>query len=124
MRIIQMNPDCSNVIGKAGENLAVQARFPVVESFRALYGEGTFVLCLQRAEDAEPYAAEVCTDGGDVCWNVTAADTQMPGFAAAELRYYAGDVLAKSVRYRLFVEPSAGEPSAEPPAPMQDWISE
>ncbi len=124
MRIIQMNPDCSNSIGKAGENLAVQARFPVVDTFRALYGEGTFVLCLLRAKDAEPYAVPTGIDGADVVWTITAADTQFPGYAEAELRYYAGDVLAKSVRYRLFVEPSVGDPSAQPPEPMQDWIGE
>lgn len=123
MRIIQMEPDSLNVIGRDGENLAVQVRFPVTEEYRSLYGEGTFVLCLLRPGSTEPYAVQTEVDGADLVWNVTETDTRKPGFALAELRYYAGETLAKSVSYRLFVEPSVGEASEQPPEIWQDWVS-
>ena len=58
MRTIKMNPGMLNVIGRAGENLAVQARFRVTEEFSRLYGPGSFVLCLLRPDETAPYAVQ------------------------------------------------------------------
>lgn len=124
MRTIKMNPGMLNVIGRAGENLAVQARFRVAEEFSRLYGTGIFALCLLRPDETEPYAVQTQLDGADLIWNVSATDTEKQGYAQAELRYYAGDTLAKSVRYRCFIEPSVGQPTEDPPEPWQSWVDE
>lgn len=124
MRKIEMSPCRLNVIGRAGENLAVQARFRVAEEFSRLYGPGIFALCLLRPDETEPYAVQTQLDGADLAWNVSATDTEKQGYAQAELRYYAGDTLAKSVSYRCFVEPSVGQPSVDPPEPWQSWVDE
>lgn len=108
-------------LGRQGENLARTIDIDI-SAWRAEYGEGTVQLLHQRPGDSTPYPAAVEQAGDVVRWAITAADTARVGYGAAQLLFYAGDVLAKQCIYRTYVSPSLGQSAGEPPEAQQPWV--
>lgn len=108
-------------LGRQGENLARTIEIDI-SAWRAEYGEGTVQLLHQRPGDSTPYPAAVEQAGDVVRWEITAADTARVGYGAAQLLFYAGDVLAKQCIYRTYVSPSLGQSAGEPPEAQQPWV--
>lgn len=108
-------------LGRQGENLARIIDIDI-SAWRAEFGEGTVQLLHQRPGDSTPYPAAVEQAGDVVRWEITAADTARAGYGAAQLLFYAGDVLAKQCIYRTCVSPSLGQSAGEPPEAQQPWV--
>ncbi len=109
-------------LGRRGENLVTQIRFPVA-GWAELYGDGSFGLLAQRQGDANPYPVSITTDSEYVYWNVTSADTGVAGIGKAELRYTVGEALAKSVVYITRTAPALDD-AGDPPEPYESWVNE
>lgn len=120
MRITEAGKEALR-LGRQGENLALQVRFPIAE-FKEEYGEGVFRLAAQRQGDAAPYLVEVTSDDNFVYWNVTSTDTAKDGIGRCELQYYVGDVIAKSQVWLTRVLTSL-EDAGETPEPYETWVS-
>lgn len=110
------------VIGRRGENLATRVRFPTA-SWVETYGDGTFQLLVQRPNEDTPYPAALVSDGDNICWDVTSADTAIAGLGKCELQYYVGDVLAKSVIYQTRVMESL-DAAGDVPEPYESWVEQ
>lgn len=108
-------------LGRQGENLALQVRFPIAE-FKEEYGEGVFRLAAQRHGDVAPYLVDVTNDKNFVYWNVTSTDTAKDGIGRCELQYYVGDVLTKSQVWLTKVLKSL-EQVGEAPEPYETWVT-
>ncbi len=121
MKIIKAN-SLPIPLGKQGENNAIGVEFGLCE-YLALYGPGTPQLIVQRNGDDHPYPVPLSIDGETAIWRVSDADTSVPGYGQAELRWVVGDVIAKSRIYTFFVLDSLGEAST-PPEMWQSWLGE
>ena len=87
-----------------------------------LYGDGTAEL-LHELKDGTIYPVAVTQDGASVSWTVSASDTATVGAGRAELRWYVGDTLAKSAKFRTSVSSALADSTTEtPPAPQQSWV--
>ena len=109
-------------LGRRGENLVTQIRFPVA-GWAEKYGDGTFGLLAQRQSDANPYPVAITTDSEYVYWNVSSADTGVAGIGKVELRYTVGEALAKSMVYITRTAPAL-EDAGEAPEPYESWVNE
>lgn len=123
MRNIIIENDGTIFLGKTGENLATQIQFPLVEKYRATFGEGTFQLLVKRATDEHPYAVSLTLSDDKVCWSVENTDVAIAGYGSCELQYFVGETLAKSLTWRTKVIEGMGE-AGEAPEPWQSWIDD
>lgn len=125
MRTVAVNcqaPPFSIPLGRQGENLAVQIVFDCTE-FAETYGDGRAELLHRQPATGLLYPVAIEQDGSAVTWTITNADTAVSGAGSAELRWYAGDVLAKSVVFRTSVlRALEGTADTEPPEPQQAWV--
>ena len=112
------------VLGRTGETEALQVLFPVAEKWAATYGNGVFQLLVLRPGDVSPYAVPIVEDGPNVVWTVTSTETARAGYGKAELSYYVGDTLAKSLVWQTQVLESLSPAPQDPPAPWQSWVDE
>ena len=112
-------------IGRQGENLARQIIFDLSD-WMAEYGPGVAELIAQRPGDEKPYPVAVRREDTFVLWDLTSADTAVAGsYGRCELRWYVGDILAKSKIWRTWVEPAMDTPSeTAPPEPEQGWVDQ
>ena len=121
---IYVNAKCppTNIpLGRQGENLATCVTFDCTGLVQ-LHGNGTAEL-LHELKDGTIYPVAVTQDGTSVSWIVTASDTAMVGAGRAELRWYVGDTLAKSAKFRTSVSSALADTSVStPPAPQQSWV--
>lgn len=122
MRLIYAKPGDIITLGKRGENAAVQICFDISELI-TLYGAGRVELLHQRPGESEAYPATVTLEGNEARWTVTSTDTALAGkkYGQAELRYYAGDTLAKQATIYTRIVESLHEPGEKPPEPGQNW---
>ena len=126
MRTIKRAADfgCEIPIGRRGENCAVCVVFDV-SKWVAIYGDGNAELLHRRPGDAAPYPCVLIRDGDTVTWTITSADTDVVGYGEAELRWYAGETLAKSVIYRTVVRKALDDGAiVDPPDPADDWLKQ
>lgn len=126
MRTVYVQACIRFLLGKQGENEAVQVVWPgIVEKFRKLYGNGAFTLTAKRCGDAEAYPVAVSTKGGDVVWLVRAADVASPGSGSCELTYTVDGAVAKSQTWSTYVAASiSGDAPGEPPEePAKAWFA-
>ena len=126
MRTIKRAADfgCEIPIGRRGENCAVCVVFDV-SKWVAIYGDGNAELLHRRPGDAAPYPCVLTRDGDTVTWTITSADTDVVGYGEAELRWYAGETLAKSVIYRTVVRKALDDGAiVDPPDPADDWLKQ
>lgn len=114
-------PPTNIQLGRQGENLATCIIFDC-SGFAQLYGDGTAEL-LHELKDGTVYPVAVTQDGASVSWTVSASDTATVGVGRAELRWYVGDTLAKSAKFRTSVSSALADTSVStPPAPQQSWV--
>jgi len=114
-------PPTNIPLGRQGENLATRVSFDCTGLVQ-LYGDGTAEL-LHELKDGTVYPVAVTRDGASVSWTVSASDTATVGSGRAELRWYVGDTLAKSAKFRTSVSSALPDTSVStPPAPYQSWV--
>lgn len=101
------------LLGRRGENLAGAIAFEL-DDFLAAFGQGTAQLLHQRCGDAVPYVPELVREGDTVTWVLSSDDTARQGYGRAELRWYVGEVLAKSRVWDTVVFPALEEPETLP----------
>lgn len=126
MRTIIAHSGMRLVLGKQGENEAVQVVWPDIGGqFRELYGEGVFTLAAKRFGDTKPYPVPITMAGTDAIWLVRAADVANPGKGSCELTYTVNGVVAKTQTWSTYVAGSiSGNALAEPPEdPAKAWFS-
>lgn len=128
MKQIYANNQTLLQLGRQGENLVRQVVFDL-SSWVAEYGSGVAELIYQRNGDAVPYPVAAVRDGNTLVWTLTATDTAVASSYGSnghcELRYYAGDVLAKSATWPTKVIPALSTPSeTAPPEPEQGWVDQ
>ena len=115
-------------IGRRGENIARQIVFDLSD-FVAEYGEGTPELIFQRPIDDKPYPVAAVRDGSTLLWTVTDLDTAVAttngGYSRCELRWYVGELLAKSQTWLVYVDTAMNVPSETvPPDPESGWVDQ
>lgn len=124
MKNINVNvqrPPTNIPLGRQGENLATCIIFDCTGLVQ-LYGDGTAEL-LHELKDGTVYPVAVTQDGASVSWTVSASDTATVGAGRAELRWYVGDTLAKSAKFRTSVSSALADSTTEtPPEPQQSWV--
>lgn len=114
-------PPTNIPLGRQGENLATCVIFDC-SGLVQLYGDGTAEL-LHELKDGTVYPVAVTQDGASVSWTVSASDTAMVGAGRAELRWYVGDTLAKSAKFRTSVSSALPDTSVStPPEPQKSWV--
>ena len=125
MEQVKANTLSTIPLGRQGENLARQILFDV-SGWETEYGLGVVELIAQRPGEAQPYPVAVHRNGTIVTWDVSSTDTEMPGDSGkCELRYYVGEVLAKSKTWQTWVETAMDTPSeTAPPEPEQGWVDQ
>lgn len=107
-------------LGRQGENLVTKVVLPLASL--KICG-GSPVLIHQRATDTQPYPVAVTEADDTVEWDVTSADTAIPGCGRAELRWIGtnGEV-AKSRVYSTHVIRGMAEPT-DPPDPYTGYLT-
>lgn len=110
-------------LGREGENNARQIVFDLTE-FINLYGPGTAQLLYQRPKDERPYIREIEQDETTATWVLGLWDTDDSSQRGkCELRWYVGEVLAKSKTWQTEVDLSMETPTDEVPTdPEQGWV--
>jgi hypothetical protein len=76
---------------------------------------------VRRCADESPYLSELSVDGTKATWTVTGADTAKSGHGKAQLAYYVGEQIAKTVVYTTYVAPSV-EQGDVPPDPYESYL--
>lgn len=107
-------------LGHQGDNKATTVRFPI-EKWEEKYGIGSFSLFNKRTIDPDSYPCSIRTDSRYVYWNVLNSDTQYNGNGKCQLVYTVDDIVAKSVIYKTYVQPSLSV-SEDPPVAWQGWV--
>lgn len=114
-------PPTNIPLGRQGENLATCVTFDCTGLVQ-LYGDGTAEL-LHELKSGTVYPVAIQQDGASVSWAVSASDTATVGAGRAELRWYVGDTLAKSAKFRTSVSSALPDTDVStPPAPYQSWV--
>ena len=125
MRVIQANNTETINIGRQLENLATEVVFDL-SNWIAEFGDGEAALIVRRVGDSNIYPVSLERQDSEAIWKVTNADTELAQkgrYGRCELRWYVGDVLAKSNIWKLYVEPSmTGQSGTVPPTPEQSWV--
>lgn len=112
------------VLGRQGEDGANKILFPV-RGWKELYGDGQFVVTVQRPDENDPYPVSSTLVGMFVEWIVGSADVEIPGRGKVELAYYTSDdVRVKSVVYHTVIYDALGQNSLTPPEPWQNWVDQ
>ena len=119
--IVIGSPISSITIGIRGENIATTVVFDCTRLVSE-YGLGAAVLMVKRPGDAQAYPAVVEQDGATVTWNVSSTDTEKQGSGRAELFWYVGNLLAKSIVYALRIAADIGVAGSTPPDPYETWV--
>ena len=106
-------------LGRQGENLATQVIYDLSD-WIAEYGDGTAELIHKRVGDLQPYPVAAVRDGNTLIWTVTSTDTAVAtkppiGYGKCEMRWYVGDVLAKSKTWKTLVSQAMDTPSETAP---------
>lgn len=116
-------------LGRQGENLATQVIYDLSD-WIAEYGDGTAELIHKRVGDLQPYPVAAVRDGNTLIWTVTSTDTAVAtkppsGYGKCEMRWYVGDVLAKSKTWKTLVSQAMDTPSeTAPPDHDQGWVDQ
>lgn len=108
-------------IGRRGENGVTAVVFDVSQMVKT-YGAGTAVLMARRPGDTSAYPVPAVQSGDTVTWTVSDTDTSNDGRGTAELFWYIGSNLAKSVVFSTSVYKDIGVPVGEAPDPYETWL--
>lgn len=106
-------------LGIQGECRATQIIFDISDLIQT-YGNGTAALLHQRRLDAAAYPVAVSRRGSELVWEVTGADTATAGSGRAEIQWYVGEKVAKTVVFNTMTTASL-EVGELPPDPVKPW---
>lgn len=122
MEVNVQNSSIPIPLGRRGENMARTIVFDL-SGFVTDYGAGNAILLHQRHGSREVYCVDAEADEAQrqLRWKPTCTDTAVAGLGNAELRWYCGDILAKSIVYRTSVEEALQEPAEVPPELPESW---
>lgn len=125
MRVIQV--DCAAhpiplQIGLQGENGVTQVEFDVA-AFATEFGAGQPQLVVQRCSDVSPYPVELTVDGTKATWTVTSTDTAKSGHGRAQILYYVGTKVKKTVIYTTYTAQSVKQGTV-PPDPYETYLEQ
>ena len=124
MKIIKAKPGDFIVAGQQGEELARRVEFDVAE-WERLYGPGTVQLLVKRMTDETFYPVAIEQEQGVAIWTVTVPETSVAGkYHTYELRYYAGETLAKAVGGRFSINEAFVGEEGEVPEVHQGWVEQ
>ncbi len=124
MKIIKAKPGDFIVAGQQGEELARRVEFDVAE-WERLYGPGTVQLLVKRMTDETFYPVAIKQEQGVAIWAVTVPETSVAGkYHTYELRYYAGETLAKAVGGRFSINEAFVGEEGEVPEVHQGWVEQ
>ena len=124
MSICQIYDLCADTLwlGRYNENGARDIAIDVGKWIADLGTGGTVVLVNWRpGEDDSPYNPNITMDGSRAVWSPSNIDLAISGRGFAELRYYVGNVLAKSKTFRTVIDRTPSE-GANPPSAAEDWL--
>jgi hypothetical protein len=111
-------------LGRRDENLARCILFDI-SRWEELYGEGTVQLIHQRCGDEYPYPCVITTQNGMVEWEIGVVDVALVGVGRAELQYFVGEQLAKSVVYATETMQALDTTAPIPPDPPEaGWVAQ
>ena len=122
MRVIQV--DCAAhpiplQIGLQGENGVTQVEFDTA-GFYEEFGDGQAELIVRRCDNTS-YPIDLDCYGNTWAWTISSTDTAFGGHGQAQLLYYVGETLKKSVVYKTYVSPSIAQGEA-PPDPYESYL--
>lgn len=124
MKIIKAKPGDFIVAGQQGEELARRVEFDIAE-WERLYGLGTVQLLVKRMTDETFYPVAIEQDQGVAIWTVTVPETSVAGkYHTYELRYYAGETLAKAVGGRFSINEAFVGEEGEVPEVHKGWVEQ
>lgn len=124
MKIIKANPGDFIVAGQQGEELARRVEFDIAE-WERLYGPGTVQLLVKRMTDETFYPVAIEQEQGVAVWNVTVPETSVAGkYHTYELRYYAGETLAKAVGGLFSINEAFVGDEGDVPEVHQGWVEQ
>jgi hypothetical protein len=124
MKIIKAKPGDFIVAGQQGEEFARCVEFDIAE-WERLYGPGTVQLLVKRMTDETFYPVSIEQEQGVAIWAVTVPETSVPGkYHTYELRYYAGETLAKAVGGRFSINEAFVGEEGEVPEVHQGWVEQ
>lgn len=123
MRNFYIKPGMILRLGREGENLARRLIYDF-SRWRDTFGDGIVRLIVQRPGEDTPYPVALKIEGETAVWEVTNADTAIPGSGKAEFQYFVGDTLEKSETFTTNILDALGAAGAEAPEPAQDWVNE
>lgn len=107
-------------LGRTGEHLAREVAIPLNG---IAIGTGHALLLHQRSGDHDPYPVESITQGMNLIWPVTNADTGAYGFGQAEVRWLGEDgSVIKSQVYRTITQQSLQDPG-KPPEGHEGYVN-
>ena len=123
MRVIQV--DCGAgpttlKLGLQGENGVREVVFDTT-AFAQEFGDGQAVLFVKRSRDETPYPVDLDCYGETWAWTISETDTANSGHGKAQLAYYIGEQIAKTVVYTTYVAPSV-EQGDVPPDPYESYL--
>jgi len=124
MRIVNVSTGPSITgftIGRRGENKATNVVFDLTDLIDN-FGEGIAILVVKRPGETDPYPISLIRDGSSATWEVTNTDTANVETMMAELFWYQGEMLAKSILYTVRIGKDIGDESFTPPDPYDSWI--
>lgn len=122
MRNFYIKPGMILRLGREGENLARRLIYDF-SRWRDTFGDGIVQLIVQRPGEDTPYPVALKIEGETAVWEVTNADTAIPGSGKAEFQYFVGDTLEKSETFATNILDALGAAGAEAPEPAQDWVN-
>jgi len=105
--------------GETGATAVVFDLSQLIESF----GNGNATLLAKRPTENTAYPCASEREGDSLTWTVSNADTYCVGYGRAELFWYVGEVLAKSVVFLTQITPDIGD-EGEAPQPYESWVTQ
>ena len=124
MKIIKVRPGDFIGAGQQGEELARRVEFDIT-GWETLYGVGAVQFLVKRMGDEEFYPVAIEQEPGVAIWTVTVPENLVAGsHHTYELRYYAGETLAKSVIGRYSVNEGFVGDEGEVPGVHQGWVEQ
>ena len=106
-------------LGRNGEKNIVQYTFDFTDWVEK-YGNGDFIVRVQRHSENESYDADVTIDGNIATWDVSEKDTGVTGVGHLQLCYEGNDFVKKSQIITFSVLPSLVAPPEPTPEPTQE----
>lgn len=113
-------------LGKQGEHLVRKVSFREPTLWAEEFGPGTVQLIVQPPGQGTPYPVILTEENGHYVWNITKANTAIPGTGACELYYRARaeDAVVKSSTYSTYVVKALEAKSDSPIEPQQSYLEQ